>query len=124
MLNLLSNGTVYSIIGTACVAMVAHAFRVPLLICCEAYKFHERVQLDSVSSNELGNPDVISKIPGRLDVNYLDNWRSNDNIQLLNLMYDATPSDYISMIITDYGMIPTTSVPVIVHEYGSEHLLI
>lgn len=122
--SVLSNGTVYSIIGTACVAMVAHAFRVPLLICCEAYKFHERVQLDSVSSNELGNPDVISKIPGRLDVNYLDNWRSNDNIQLLNLMYDATPSDYISMIITDYGMIPTTSVPVIVHEYGSEHLLI
>ncbi|XP_027769425.1 translation initiation factor eIF-2B subunit delta-like isoform X2 [Solanum pennellii] len=122
--SVLSNGTVYSIIGTACVAMVAHAFRVPLLICCEAYKFHERVQLDSVSSNELGNPDVISKIPGRLDVNYLDNWRSNDNIQLLNLMYDATPSDYISMIITDYGMIPTTSVPVIVREYGREHLLI
>ncbi|XP_006345335.1 translation initiation factor eIF-2B subunit delta-like [Solanum tuberosum] len=122
--SVLSNGTVYSGIGTACVAMVAHAFRVPLLICCEAYKFHERVQLDSVCSNELGDPDVISKVPGRLDVNYLDNWTSNDNIQLLNLMYDATPSDYISMIITDYGMIPTTSVPVIVREYGREHLLI
>lgn len=122
--SVLANGTVYSRIGTACVAMVAHAFRVPLLICCEAYKFHERLQLDSVCSNELGDPDVISKVPGRLDVNYLDNWTSNDSIQLLNLMYDATPSDYISMIITDYGMIPTTSVPVIVREYGREHLLI
>ena len=50
----LSNGTVYSRIGTACVAMVAHAFCVPVLICCEAYKFHERVQLDSICSNELG----------------------------------------------------------------------
>lgn len=52
--SVLSNGTVYSKVGTACVAMVAHAFRVPVLICCEAYKFHERVQLDSICSNELG----------------------------------------------------------------------
>lgn len=50
----LSNGTVYSRVGTSCVAMVAHAFRVPVLICCEAYKFHERVLLDSICSNELG----------------------------------------------------------------------
>lgn len=52
--SILSNGTVYSRVGTACVAMVAHAFRVPVLVCCEAYKFHERVQLDSICSNELG----------------------------------------------------------------------
>ena len=51
----LSNGTVYSRVGTSCVAMVAHAFHVPVLICCEAYKFHERVQLDSICFNELGN---------------------------------------------------------------------
>lgn len=51
---ILSNGTVYSRIGTACVAMVAHEFRVPVLICCETYKFHERVQLDSICFNELG----------------------------------------------------------------------
>jgi translation initiation factor eIF-2B subunit delta len=50
----LSNGTVYSRVGTACVAMVAHSFHVPVLVCCEAYKFHERVQLDSICSNELG----------------------------------------------------------------------
>lgn len=34
--------------------MVAHAFGVPVLVCCEAYKFHERVQLDSICFNELG----------------------------------------------------------------------
>ncbi|CAH8354985.1 unnamed protein product [Eruca vesicaria subsp. sativa] len=38
--------------------------------------------------------------------------------------YDATLSDYISMIITDYGMVPPTSVPVIVREYQKEHLLV
>lgn len=52
--SILSNGTVYSRAGTACVAMVAHQFRAPVLICCEAYKFNERVQLDSICWNELG----------------------------------------------------------------------
>ena len=52
--SILSNGTVYSRVGSACVGMVAHAFLVPVIICCETYKFHERVQLDSICSNELG----------------------------------------------------------------------
>ncbi|KAK0584594.1 hypothetical protein LWI29_015763 [Acer saccharum] len=111
----------YSRVGTACVAMVAHAFRVPVLVCCEAYKFHERVQLDSICSNELGDPNVISKVSGREDINYLDGWANSQNLQLPNLIYDATPSDYVSMIITDYGMVPPTSVPVIVREYRREH---
>ena len=104
--------------------MIAHSFRVPVLVCCEAYKFSERVQLDSICSNELGDPEVISKVLGREDVNYLDGWANTENLQLLNLIYDATPSDYISMIVTDYGMVPPTSVPVIVREYRREQLWI
>lgn len=122
--SVLSNGTVYSRIGTACVAMVAHAFRVPVLICCEAYKFHERVQLDSICSNELGDPDAISKVPGRSNVKFLNNWTDTKNLQLLNLLYDLTPPEYVSMIVTDYGMVPPTSVPVIVHEYRKQHLFV
>ncbi|KAJ6738764.1 TRANSLATION INITIATION FACTOR EIF-2B [Salix koriyanagi] len=122
--SVLSNGTVYSRVGTACVAMVAHSFHVPVLVCCEAYKFHERVQLDSICSNELGDPDVISKVRGREDINFLDGSSNSAILQLLNLIYDATPSDYVSMIITDYGMVPPTSVPVIVREYRREHLWI
>ncbi|KAL8528557.1 hypothetical protein ACS0TY_006108 [Phlomoides rotata] len=120
--SVLSNGTVYSRVGTACVAMVAHQFRVPVLICCEAYKFHERVQIDSICSNELGDPDAVARVSGRKEINYLDGWADSKNLQPLNLIYDATPSDYVSMIITDYGMIPPTSVPVIVREYGREYL--
>ncbi|KAK7381119.1 hypothetical protein VNO78_33643 [Psophocarpus tetragonolobus] len=122
--SVLSNGTVYSRVGTACVAMVAHAFRVPVIVCCEAYKFHERVQLDSICSNELGDPNIISNVLGREDVKHLDGWANVENLQLLNLIYDATPSDYVSMIVTDYGMVPPTSVPVIVREYGREQVWI
>ncbi|CAL5186138.1 unnamed protein product [Lathyrus oleraceus] len=122
--SILSNGTVYSRVGTASVAMVAHASRVPVIVCCEAYKFHERVQLDSICSNELGDPDAISSVQGRVDVNHLDGWSDIENLQLLNLIYDAMPSDYVSMIVTDYGMVPPTSVPVIVREYGREQVWI
>ncbi|KAL0911058.1 hypothetical protein M5K25_019163 [Dendrobium thyrsiflorum] len=84
--------------------MVSHTFRVPVLICCEAYKFNERVLLDSICSNELGDPDVISKVHGRNGLNDLENWSDHENLQLLNLFYDATPSDYVSMIVTEHGM--------------------
>ncbi|KAK4426305.1 Translation initiation factor eIF-2B subunit delta [Sesamum alatum] len=120
--SVLSNGTVYSRVGTACVAMVAHQFRVPVLICCEAYKFHERVQLDSICFNELGDPDAVSRDYARKEINSLDGRANSENLQFLNLIYDATPSDYVSMIITDYGMVPPTSVPVIVREYHRDHL--
>uniref|UniRef100_J3NF26 Translation initiation factor eIF2B subunit delta n=1 Tax=Oryza brachyantha TaxID=4533 RepID=J3NF26_ORYBR len=102
--SILSNGAVYSRVGTAVVSMVAHAFGVPVLVFCEAYKFPERVQLDSICSNELGNPDVISRVPEREDLWHLKNCTHNENLQHLNLKYDTTPSDYVSMIITDYGM--------------------
>ena len=52
--NLLSNGALTNRVGTAMVAMVAHAAHVPVLVCCETYKFSERIQADSMVWNELG----------------------------------------------------------------------
>ncbi|GJM95126.1 hypothetical protein PR202_ga11831 [Eleusine coracana subsp. coracana] len=103
--SVLSNGTVYSRVGTASIAMVAHAFEVPVLVCCEAYKFHERVQLDSICFNELGDPDAISRVPGRENLSLIKNWADVEDLQVLNLKYDITPSDYVSMLITEYGML-------------------
>ena len=36
------------------VAMTAHQHGIPVLVCCETYKFTERVLLDSICYNELG----------------------------------------------------------------------
>jgi len=33
-----------------------------------------------------GDPDVISNVPGRMDVNHLNGWADIENLQLLNLM--------------------------------------
>jgi translation initiation factor eIF-2B subunit delta len=51
---LFSNGTVMARVGTAAVAMAASTNNVPVLVCCETYKFTDRVQLDSIVYNELG----------------------------------------------------------------------
>lgn len=36
----------------------------------------------------IGDTDAIAKVPGRMDVNYLENLAKKENLQLLNLMYD------------------------------------
>jgi len=39
---------------------------------------------------------------------------------LLNLVYDAMPQDYVTLVVTEFGAIPPTSVPVILREYRQE----
>ena len=41
-------------VGTSQVALIAKAWSVSVLFCCETYKFSERVQTDSFVLNELG----------------------------------------------------------------------
>ncbi len=71
----MSNGTVMARAGSAAVAMVAHARRKPVLVCCESFKFHERVQLDAVTHNELGDPQALASVAGRPDVQALQGWQ-------------------------------------------------
>ena len=42
------------------------------------------------------------------------------SLKLLNVRYDVTPMKYISMAITEVGMLPPTSVPVVIREYHAE----
>jgi len=117
---LLVNGNLMSRAGTAMVAMVANAYNVPVIVCCETFKFCEKVQIDSICFNELGDPEEILATAaqhksGRTEV--LRDWRDREHLKLLNLVYDVTPSTFITMVITEVGMIPPTSIPVILREY-------
>lgn len=69
----LSNGAVLARAGSAAVAMAASAAHVPVLVAAETYKFHERVQLDSITHNELGDPDLLVEVSGT--VAGLGGWR-------------------------------------------------
>ena len=57
--SLLANGYVMSRIGTATISLIAKSYNVPVLVCCETYKFSERVQADAFVSNELGRCTIL-----------------------------------------------------------------
>ncbi|XP_035217012.1 LOW QUALITY PROTEIN: translation initiation factor eIF-2B subunit delta-like [Stegodyphus dumicola] len=109
---LLANGCVMARLGSKQVALVASAFSVPVLVCCETYKFCERVLTDSFVHNELGEPNnlIIKSLDQK---NCLKSWQDLLSLQVLNLLYDVTPPDLISMVITEKGVLPCTSVPVV-----------
>lgn len=77
---MLSNGTVMSRAGSAAVAMVATASSKPVIICCETYKFHEKVQLDSITANELGDPSLLTGVARRPDITALQDWEQQPGL--------------------------------------------
>ena len=108
---MMNNGKLYSRIGTALVAMMAKETSIPVIVCCESVKFTERSDLDSFVHNEIAPPEELL-IQGP-DATALAHWETTPNLQLLNLMYDLTPAEYINMVVTEYGPISPSSVPVI-----------
>jgi translation initiation factor eIF-2B subunit delta len=132
----MSNGVAIGRVGTALVAMSAHEKNIPVLFCCETYKFSDRVQLDSITHNELRDPDelVSSYCTSRRTkttttmttrkTHVLSDWRDLPNLKLLNLAYDVTPTEYVTLIVTELGMIPPTSIPAILRQYSKEGLLL
>ena len=107
----MTNGCVMSRVGTSQMALVAKSQNVPVLVCCETYKFTERVQTDSFVFNELGDPDDL--VDTGLNVNPLEDWRDLSSLTLLNLAYDVTPANLVDAIISEISVIPGTSVPVV-----------
>jgi len=108
---MMSNGRLYSRVGTAIVAMMASEIDVPVIVCCESVKFTDKVALDSIVTNEVAPPDEL--IPSDVSPSPLFRWRDAPNLQLLNIMYDVTPAECIKMVITEYGSLPPSSVPVV-----------
>lgn len=111
---LMSNGSIYGRVGSAGVALLAKDKHVPVLVCCESYKISNKVQLESFTQNELGNPDAL------IHGDYLRDWKDIPNLKLLNLLYDVTPPEFVSGIVTEVGIIPPTSVAVLLREMNPQ----
>ncbi|KAJ5101900.1 translation initiation factor eIF-2B subunit delta [Penicillium alfredii] len=43
----------------------------------------------------------------------LSNWKETPNLQLLNIMYDVTPAEYVDMVVTEMGSLPPSAVPIV-----------
>eukprot|EP01134_Creolimax_fragrantissima_P003808 CFRG3808T1 len=116
-----ANGHMMGRIGTAVVAMNAKTQGIPVIVCCETYKFWAaRVQTDCFVFNELDIPDDLIPEPHRTDdpsPSPLEKYNIPSNINMINIVYDVTPPEFIDMVITEFGMIPCSSIPVILREY-------
>mmetsp|Transcript_13711 Transcript_13711/g.29789 ORF Transcript_13711/g.29789 Transcript_13711/m.29789 type:complete len:525 (+) Transcript_13711:116-1690(+) len=140
---LMSNGSVLSRVGAACVALLANSSHVPVLVGCETYKICNRVQLESITGNELGDAGEVARMhcarvapsnrwkgmaerrdgreeDGKREGEVLADWKDQPNLKLLNLMYDLTPSDFVTGIVTEVGILPPSSVAVLLREMSPE----
>lgn len=121
---MLGNGRLYSRVGTAAIAMLAHERDIPVIICCESVKFSDRVALDSIVSNEIAPAEeliianCVDGVSGENTVesetkSALHKWTETPNLQMLNILHDVTPAEYITMVVTELGSLPPSSVPVV-----------
>jgi translation initiation factor eIF-2B subunit delta len=192
--SLLSNGAMVGPAGTAMVAALAKARQIPVIVAAESYKFSEKVQLDSIVHNELGQaseiaymaPTVTSDSSGNSTsgapylpavqrqtgyrgaavsessgasggegssssgasgadtsggcdpISIPARWRSSGGnnsssntpssaaaslpFTVVNLRYDLTPIGNISVVATESGLAPPTSIPVLMREMQSDLL--
>lgn len=105
---MMSDGSVMGRVGTASVAMAAAAHNIPVLVCGETYKISNRVQLESITNNELGDSSLVSAD------------EDTTHFKRLNLLYDLTPASFVSGIVTELGIVPPTSVAVLLREMNPQ----
>ncbi|KAF1847158.1 nagb/rpia/CoA transferase-like protein [Cucurbitaria berberidis CBS 394.84] len=136
---MMSNGRLYSRVGTALVSMLANAHSLPIIVLCQSVKFTEKVALDSIVGNEVAPAEELLSEAQRRDLLPLKSmlpsskgeekpdsedasadttdvlkWvEDNKNLHHLQVLYDVTPTHYINMVITEYGSLPPSSVPVV-----------
>jgi translation initiation factor eIF-2B subunit delta len=136
---MMSNGRLYSRVGTALVSMLASAHSLPVIVLCQSVKFTEKVALDSIVANEVAPAEELlseferkellplkSLLPASktdekakteeemTDTTDVLKWiEDSKNLHHLQVLYDVTPAHYINMVITEYGSLPPSSVPVV-----------
>jgi translation initiation factor eIF-2B subunit delta len=111
---MMGNGALYSRVGTATVAMLAKNKRIPVIVCCESYKFTEKVYLDAITNNELAPPEELFE--GGIRDKQLALYDAIPGLQALNVMYDITPADYVSMVVTEHGNLPPSAITAILRK--------
>ena len=120
----LGNGGVVSDIGTSMVAYLASQHRVPVIAFCETYKFTQRVNLDQIKKNEVGDPKEITHnhlLPQAWSEQERDALLKQRNLQIRNLKHDFTGVECVTVILCELGKVSPVSVSVVVDEFNAEN---
>lgn len=105
-----TDGSVTGRIGTAVIALAAHTKNIPVLVCSETHKISNRgVPLESLTQNELyGNNSSRVK--------QINDTGADEKPNRIDLLYDLTPASFVSGIVTELGIVPPSSVAVLLRE--------
>ncbi|KAJ5456780.1 hypothetical protein N7530_012054 [Penicillium desertorum] len=127
-----SNGGLYSRVGTALVAIsptaspstASSSTRLPMPT--SSYPWTPPVSLAVPTPDTHAPPAPENKkggnrtpapespvIPHKTSSSPLADWHNTPNLQLLNIMYDVTPAEYVDMVITEMGSLPPSAVPIV-----------
>lgn len=104
----------------------------PVVCCCETYKFSDRIMLDSIVGNELGaynnvqyelplliltefHLSLVASTAGLLPASVEAD--KNPNLGVLNFLYDVTRPEDITAVITETAIVPVLSVPFVLREH-------
>ncbi len=99
------NGALINKIGTSQIALAAKEARVPFMVAAETYKFSpktllgELVEIEERSSEEVAPKELLEI-----------------GVKVRNPAFDATPRDYIDLIITEVGAIPPEMAYLIIRD--------
>lgn len=75
----------------------------------------------SIDDSFIGNADELVQDYGNgAQKSLLTNWRTRKSLNLLNIMYDVTPANLVTAVVTELAILPCTSVPVILRIKPSE----
>ncbi|KAF5331531.1 hypothetical protein D9611_007663 [Ephemerocybe angulata] len=99
-----SNGAVFSRAGTALVSMMAKQRNVPVVVCCETCKFSEGILVDGFGKNELAPAHTVQPHGSTPTPT------SEPGLEVLNPLYDLTPPNFITAVVTEVGLIPPSSI--------------
>jgi ribose 1,5-bisphosphate isomerase len=98
-----ANGAVINKIGTSQIALATRLHRIPFIVATETYKFSPyTVTGQPVEIEERDPSEVLAEPP--------------PGVRIRNPAFDATPPEYIDMIITERGIIPPKSAALVLWE--------
>jgi translation initiation factor eIF-2B subunit delta len=112
---MLSDGRLYSRIGTAVVALLAHNGGIPVLVGCQSFKFSDKVFVDAFAQNDLGSPDELLA-PAEKELWHQKSKDWGGRLQVFNPMFDLTPAEYITGLVTEHGELGPSAVPSILRK--------
>jgi len=109
------NGAIVNKIGTSMVALVAKEFRSRFIVAAESYKISPETFFgELIPIEERPQEEVVSK-----------DWADrNKGVKIVNPAFDITPSEYVDLIVTEYGVFPPQGILLLFKEiYGFSDVL-